>query len=54
MKKVLAKEPGFKLKVTAGTETIVSTAQTLVSLVASLPRPALEDELETYPGTPPV
>ena len=54
MKKALAKEPGFKLKVTAGTETIVSTVQTLVSLVASPPRPASEDELETYPGTPPL
>jgi MULE transposase domain len=54
MKKALAREPDFKLKVSAGTETIVPTAQTLVSLVASPPRPALEDELETYPGTPPL
>jgi hypothetical protein len=53
IKKALGKEPGFKLKITAGTETIMSTAQTLVSPAASPPRPALEDKLEPYLGTPP-
>jgi len=53
IKKALAKKPGFKLKITAGTETIMSTAQTLVSPAASPSRPASEDKLEPYLGTPP-
>jgi hypothetical protein len=54
MKKALAKEPGFKLKATAGTETIMLTAQTLVNPVALLTRPKSEDKLEACLITPPL